>query len=71
MESELNRNIKTVFGMFERLDVKQQYEGTGIRSRHRSESHWKRWGGGGVSGVESDGINGSKFWIQLPTLDAA
>ena len=57
-----------LFGMFERLDVKQQYEGTGIGLAIVRKSLEKM---GGASGVESDGINGSKFWIQLPTLDAA
>lgn len=53
-----------LFGMFERLDFNQQYEGTGIGLAIVRKSVEKM---GGSSGMESDGINGSKFWIQLPT----
>ncbi len=52
-----------LFGMFERLHHDKRYSGTGIglaivrRAMDRM---------GGSAGMESDGVNGSKFWIELP-----
>ncbi|MFN7137920.1 MAG: PAS domain S-box protein [Limisphaerales bacterium] len=51
-----------LFGMFERLQVDPKYSGTGIGlaiSRKAVERM------GGSIGVESDGLNGSAFWIEL------
>jgi PAS domain S-box-containing protein len=51
------------FGVFERLHPELGYEGTGIglaivrKVTERME---------GTVGVESDGLNGSRFWIELP-----
>ncbi|MEO6035945.1 MAG: PAS domain S-box protein [Verrucomicrobiota bacterium] len=52
-----------LFGMFERLNPSNQYEGTGIglaivrKSIERMD---------GTVGLASDGKTGSQFWIQLP-----
>jgi signal transduction histidine kinase len=52
-----------LFGMFERIHREKRYAGTGIglaivrRAMDRM---------GGAAGMESEGIHGSKFWIELP-----
>jgi signal transduction histidine kinase len=52
--------------MFERLHVDKKYPGTGIglaivrRAMDRM---------GGKAGMESDGSNGSKFWLELPEAE--
>jgi PAS domain S-box-containing protein len=54
-----------LFGMFERIHPEKNFEGTGIglaivrKAVERMD---------GKVGVESDGIHGSKFWIQLPAV---
>jgi PAS domain S-box-containing protein len=56
-----------LFGMFERLHPGLNYEGTGIglaivrRAVERMQ---------GCVGVVSDGRSGSRFWIELPSVDA-
>lgn len=51
-----------LFGMFERIHPEGKYEGTGIglaivrKAMERMNGH---------AGVESDGVSGSRFWIQL------
>ncbi|MEO6182109.1 MAG: ATP-binding protein, partial [Verrucomicrobiota bacterium] len=52
-----------LFGMFERLDPSNQYEGTGIGLAIVRKSIERM---GGTVGLESDGKTGSQFWIQLP-----
>ena len=52
-----------LFGMFERLHPDKQYDGTGIGLAIVRKSVDKM---GGRVGVESDGVSGSKFWIELP-----
>ncbi len=53
---------RRVFGLFERIHPENKYEGTGIglaivrRALERMN---------GTVGVESDGVHGSKFYIQL------
>ena len=52
-----------LFGMFERIHTDGAYEGTGIGLAIVRKSMERM---GGKVGLESDGIHGSKFWIQLP-----
>jgi two-component system CheB/CheR fusion protein len=54
-----------LFGMFERIHPESQYEGTGIGLAIVRKAMERM---GGQVGVESDGKNGSKFWIQLPAV---
>jgi signal transduction histidine kinase len=55
-----------LFGMFERLHPEKRFPGTGIglaivrRAMDRM---------GGKAGMESDGVNGSRFWLDLPRAD--
>jgi signal transduction histidine kinase len=53
-----------IFKIFERLNPKAGYEGTGIGLAIVRKAVEKM---GGNVGVESDGKCGSKFWIELPT----
>jgi signal transduction histidine kinase len=52
-----------IFGIFERLPTVGRYEGTGIGLAIVRKAAEKM---GGSSGVESDGLTGSRFWIELP-----
>lgn len=52
-----------LFGMFERIHSDGRYEGTGIGLAIVRKAAERM---GGKAGVESDGVNGSKFWVQLP-----
>lgn len=52
-----------LFGMFERLHENEEYEGTGIGLAIVRKAVEKM---GGTTGMESDGVNGSSFWIELP-----
>ncbi|MBI2510602.1 MAG: PAS domain S-box protein [Opitutae bacterium] len=52
-----------LFQVFERLHDRQRYEGTGIGLAIVRKAIDKM---GGRCGVESDGSNGSRFWIELP-----
>jgi PAS domain S-box-containing protein len=52
-----------IWGMFERVHPQQMYEGTGIGLAIVRKTIERMHG---TMGVESDGITGSKFWIQLP-----
>ncbi len=54
-----------LFGMFERIHPESQYEGTGIGLAIVRKAMERM---GGQVGVESDGQNGSQFWIQLPAV---
>jgi signal transduction histidine kinase len=51
------------FGMFERIRAEGTYEGTGIGLAIVRKALERM---GGKAGLESDGVHGSKFWIQLP-----
>lgn len=51
-----------LFGMFERIHPDGRYEGTGIGLAMVRKAIERM---GGRVGVESDGVNGSTFWIQL------
>jgi signal transduction histidine kinase len=54
---------KRLFGMFERIHPETKYEGTGIGLAIVRKAVERM---GGYVGVESDGVNGSTFWIRLP-----
>lgn len=55
-----------LFNIFERIHPEKQYEGTGIGLAIVRKAAERM---GGKVGVESDGINGSRFWIQLPAAE--
>jgi signal transduction histidine kinase len=52
-----------LFGMFERIHPADKFQGTGIGLAIVRKSVERM---GGKVGMESDGVHGSKFWIQLP-----
>jgi len=54
---------KRIWGMFERVHPQTKYEGTGIGLAIVRKTIERM---NGTMGVMSDGITGSKFWIQLP-----
>jgi signal transduction histidine kinase len=53
---------KRLFGMFERLHPEDSYEGTGVGLAIVRKATERM---GGKVGVESDGLSGSRFWIEL------
>jgi signal transduction histidine kinase len=57
-----------LFGMFERIHPERDYEGTGIGLAIVRKAVERM---NGAVGVESDGISGSRFWIELPMAVAA
>lgn len=54
-----------LFAMFERIHPDLPYEGTGVGLAIVKKAAERM--GGGV-GVESDGENGSRFWVELPLV---
>lgn len=52
-----------LFGMFERIHPENRYEGTGIGLAIVRKAMERM---GGTAGLQSDGIKGSRFWIELP-----
>ncbi len=52
-----------IWGMFERVHPEDAYEGTGIGLAIVRKAAERM---GGSVGLESDGVTGSRFWIQLP-----
>lgn len=58
---------KRIFQMFERIHPEGKFEGTGIGLTIVRKAVEKM---GGSIGVESDGRNGSRFWIDLRAADA-
>ena len=52
-----------LFGMFERAHADKNYEGTGIGLAIVKKGIERM---GGSVGLQSDGISGSQFWIELP-----
>jgi PAS domain S-box-containing protein len=57
---------KRLFGLFERLHPNSSYEGTGIGLAIVRKAVDRMQG---RVGVESDGVHGSKFWLELPAAD--
>ena len=57
---------KRIWGMFERIHPQTKFEGTGIGLAIVRKTIERM---NGTVGVESDGVTGSKFWIQLPGVD--
>jgi PAS domain S-box-containing protein len=57
-----------LFSVFERVHPEKNYEGTGIGLAIVRKTAERL---GGKAGVESDGVNGSRFWIQLPAAESA
>lgn len=57
---------RRLFGMFERVHQDTNYDGTGIGLAIVRKAVEKM---GGTAGVESDGITGSSFWIELAAGD--
>jgi PAS domain S-box-containing protein len=51
-----------IFGLFNRLDDNSHFEGTGIGLAIVKKAVERMRG---TVGVDSDGVNGSRFWIQL------
>jgi signal transduction histidine kinase len=56
-----------LFGMFERVHPEKNYEGTGIGLAIVRKAVERM---NGAVGVESDGVSGSRFWIELPMVGA-
>jgi signal transduction histidine kinase len=56
-----------LFSVFERVHPEKNYEGTGIGLAIVRKAAERM---GGKVGVESDGVNGSRFWIQLPAAES-
>jgi PAS domain S-box-containing protein len=54
---------RRIFMMFERLNAAEQYDGTGVGLAIVRKAVERM---NGTVGVESDGVNGSRFWIELP-----
>jgi signal transduction histidine kinase len=54
-----------IFGMFERAHQDARFEGTGVGLAIVRKIMEKM---NGQVGVESDGTNGSSFWIEFPAL---
>lgn len=61
-------NQHRLFGMFERLHADRRYEGTGIGLAIVRKAVERM---NGKVGVRSDGIHGSRFWIELPVAPRA
>jgi PAS domain S-box-containing protein len=55
-----------LFNVFERVHPEKSYEGTGIGLAIVRKAAERM---GGKAGVESDGVSGSRFWIQLPAAE--
>ena len=56
-----------LFSMFERVHPASNYEGTGVGLAIVRKAVERM---GGKVGIESDGVSGSRFWIELRAADA-
>jgi PAS domain S-box-containing protein len=56
-----------IFGMFERISPDLRYEGTGIGLAIVKKAVERM---GGTVGMESDGVTGTSFWIELSSAPA-
>ena len=56
---------RRLFSMFERVHQDKSYDGTGIGLAVVRKAVERM---GGTVGIQSDGITGSSFWIELPAL---
>lgn len=54
-----------LFTMFERIHPRSPYEGTGVGLAIVRKATERM---GGRVGVESDGVHGSRFWVELPAV---
>ena len=63
IEPQLHHRL---FEMFERVHPELDYEGTGVGLAIVRKAIMRM---GGHVGVESDGKNGSRFWIELPAAE--
>jgi signal transduction histidine kinase len=57
-----------IFGMFERVHPHANYEGTGVGLAIVRKALERM---NGTVGLESDGVSGCKFWIELPAANPA
>jgi len=56
-----------LFNIFERIHPNLEYEGTGVGlAIVRKAAERMR----GRVGIESDGVNGSLFWVELPGAES-
>jgi signal transduction histidine kinase len=55
-----------LFNMFERIHPDQKYDGTGVGLAIVRKAVERM---GGTTGLESDGVNGSRFWIELSAIN--
>ncbi|MBC8095622.1 MAG: PAS domain S-box protein [Akkermansiaceae bacterium] len=55
-----------LFGLFERIHPETKYEGTGIGLAIVRKAVERM---GGTAGLDSNGKDGSRFWLQLPAAD--
>lgn len=56
-----------LFTMFERIHPNLRYEGTGVGLAIVRKAAERM---GALVGVESDGVHGSRFWLEFPTVAA-
>lgn len=59
--------LERIFGAFERLHGKHAYPGTGLGLAIVRKGGERM---GGVAGVESEPGKGSRFWVELRTLES-
>ncbi|HWD20687.1 MAG TPA: PAS domain S-box protein [Verrucomicrobiae bacterium] len=62
------RHQHKLFRMFERMHPNMKFEGTGVGLAIVRKAMERM---GGQAGVESDGVHGSQFWIELPDTTGA
>src|SRR5262249_534447 len=55
-----------LFGIFERVHPQLNYEGNAVGLAIVRKAVERM---GGLTGMDSDGVHGSRFWIQLPAAN--